>query len=280
MLWKLQKTTLIPTQIIGYALTLFIGVSIILITIQLYSDLKPLLFGQSDVFKNNSAVVSKKVSVFKTMDKSKVYFSEKELDNLGEQSFVKEISYFNNASFKIKAYSNESENIPIFRTDLFFESIPDKYLDVKANNWQWDSTLNFIPIIIPENYLNLYNFGFAESQGLPVFSKTTISQIGFNIKIIGNNKSKEFRSKIIGFSTKINSILVPTNFLLWANENYGRKTTTKVSRILIEFENPSDKAILKYFNENNFSINKDKLEFSKLMFFFKLAFIFVFFKSR
>ena len=45
---------------------------------------------------------------------------------------------------------------------------------------------------------------------------------------------------------------------------------------MIEFNNPSDKTILEYFNENNYSISKDKLEFSKLVFFFKSALIFVF----
>jgi len=277
MLWKLQKTTLIPSQIIGYIITLFIGASIILLTSQLYFDLKPLLFQQSNVFKGNSAVISKEVSVFKTLDKSKVYFSKEEFNELEGQRFVKKLSKFNNASFKIRAYSRQSENIPVFYTDLFFESIPDKYLDVKPEEWKWDSSLNFIPIIIPENYLNLYNFGFAESQGLPVLSKNTISKVSFFIKISGNYKSKEFDSKIVGFSNKINSILVPENFLVWANKNYGKKTTDKTSRLLIEFKNPSDKTILKYFNENNYSINKEKLEFSKLVFFFKSAFIFVFF---
>ena len=267
MLWKLQKTTLIPIQIIGYALTLFIGISIILITTQLFYDLKPLLFNQSDVFKNSSAVISKNVSVFKTMDKTKIYFTKEDLNELEEQSFVKEISKFNNASFKIRAYSKKSENIPIFYTDLFFESIPDKYLDVKSDDWMWDSTLNFIPIIIPENYLNLYNFGFAESQGLPVLSKNTISQVSFKIKISGNYQSKEFNSKITGFSNKINSILVPETFLTWANKIYGEKTTDRTSRILIELNNPADETLLEYFNENNYS----------LVFFFKSAFVFVFF---
>ena len=75
----------------------------------------------------------------------------------------------------------------------------------------------------------------------------------------------------------MNSILVPEDFLLWANKEFGRGDKNKTSRVLIEFKNPSDKAILKYFNENNYSISKDKLEFSKLVFFFKLALLFVFF---
>jgi len=275
MLWKLQKTTLIPSQIIGYLLTLFIGTSIILITAQLYLDVTPLLYQQSEVFKSNAAIISKNVSIFKTVDKNKIYFTEPELKELSNQSFTKDLAKFNTATFKINAYSKKAKDIPVFYTDLFFESIPDKYLDVTTNEWKWDKTQGFIPIVIPENYLNLYNFGFAESQGLPVLSKNTISAIEFNIEISGNQKSKNFKSKIVGFSNKINSILVPEKFLEWANKQFG-SAQPQTNRILIEFNNPSDEAILKYFNENNYAIDKEKLEFSKLLFFFKSALIFVF----
>jgi len=277
MLQKLQKRTLNVSQIIGYALTFFVGITIILSISQFYLDIKPLLSKHTDMFKSKSAVINKNISIFKTIDKEKIYFTDIEINELKEQSFTKDISVFNSATFKINAYTNKTESIPVFYTDLFFESVPDKYLDVETDEWNWKASLDFIPIIIPENYLKLYNFGFAESQGLPVLSKNTISQIEFNIKISGNNKSKEYKSKIVGFSNKVNSILVPDDFLSWANKEFGRTDKTKTSRVLIEFNNPSDDAILEYFNKNNYSINKDELELSKLLFFFKLALIFVLF---
>ena len=277
MLFKLQKRTLVVSQIIGYALTIFVGVTIILVTSQFYFDVKPLLSEQTDIFNNKSAVISKNISVFKTINKERIYFTDKEINDLKSQSFTKSVSKFNTATFKINAYSNKTESVPVFYTDLFFESIPDDYLDVETEDWKWDVSLDFIPIIIPENYLNLYNFGFAESQKLPVLSKNTISQIEFNIEISGNNKSKDYKSKIVGFSNKVNSILVPEEFLFWANNEFGRLNNRKTSRVLIEFNNPSDQTIIEYFNENNYSINKDELEFSKLIFFFKSALIFVFF---
>ena len=277
MLFKLQKKTLIISQIIGYAFTLLIGATIILVTSQFYFDIKPLLSQETDLFKTKAVVVSKNISVFKSINKEKIYFTDEEFKELENQPFIKNISKFNNASFKIKAYTKESKKVPGFYTDLFFESIPQKYLDVETEEWDWNPSLDFIPIIIPENYLKLYNFGFAQSQGLPVLSKNTISLIEFNIKVSGNNQIKRYRSKIVGFSNKVNSILVPEDFLLWANKEFGRGDKNKTSRVLIEFKNPSDKAILKYFNENNYSISKDKLEFSKLVFFFKLALLFVFF---
>jgi len=276
MLAKLQRKTLVLSQIIGYASTIIIGVSILFITVQLYYDVQPILTQQSDVFSNNSAVISKKVSVFKSMNKDKIYFTEDELAELTSQNFVNQVSKFSTATFKINAFTDESGNIPSFYTDMFFESIPNKYLDVESDDWTWSEDVDFIPIVIPENYLNLYNFGFAESQGLPVLSKNTISKVSFNVEISGNGKAKTFRSKIVGFSNKINSILVPLTFMDWANKNYGKPASTKTSRLLVEFEDPSDESILAYFNDNNYSIGKDKLEFSKLLFFFKTALLFVF----
>ncbi|MBL4606018.1 MAG: ABC transporter permease [Flavobacteriaceae bacterium] len=276
MLLKLQKRTLVPSQIAGYTITLFIGIAIILTTLQLFLDARPLLYKDSNIFKSKSAVISKRISVFKSMNKEKIYFTQAEIKDLKNQIFTKDISIFTSASFKIRARAGESSSVPMFYTDLFFESVAQKYLDVETDEWNWDSSLDFIPIIIPEDYLNLYNFGFAESQGLPVLSKNMISQVEFNIQISGNQQSKTFRSKIVGFSDKINSILVPEEFLLWANKEFGNVPTSKTSRILIEFNDPSDEVILKYFNEKNYSIDKENLEFSKLIFFFKSALIFVF----
>ena len=276
MLIKLQKRTLAITQIIWYVLTLLIGTTIILFTSQFYFDIKPLLSQQTDVFKSKSAVISKNISVFKTIDKEKIYFTNEEIVELKNQPFTKNISKFNSATFKINASSNKTKSVPVFYTDLFFESIPDNYLDVETDEWKWETSLDFIPIIIPENYLSLYNFGFAESQGLPVLSKNSISQIEFNIQISGNHKSKDYKSKIVGFSNKVNSILVPEEFLSWANNEFGRINKHKTSRILIEFNNPADETILEYLNDNNYSINKEILEFSKLLFIFKSALIFVF----
>ena len=149
MLTKLQKKTLVKVQLVGYILTLFIGVFIVLTTLQLYQDVKPLISEQTDVFNDKSAVISKEVSVFKSVNKDRIYFSSEEIDELKDQAFIKDVSIFNNADFRIKAYSKQSENIPLFQTDLFFESIPDAYIDVESEDWIWGENDEVVPIIIP-----------------------------------------------------------------------------------------------------------------------------------
>ena len=275
MLSKLQRKTLIPAQIAGYALTLLIGVAIVLLTFQLYKDLRPLLTQQTDVFKAHTVTVSKNVTIFKTANKEGLYFSDSELQELQEQRFVNKVAKFTSSSFSTSASINLGSGGRM-STDLFFESVPDEYIDVVSDRWQWDSNSNFLPIIIPEDYLNLYNFGFAESQSLPVISQGTIEQVSFQIHVWGNGKRRDFESRIVGFSNKINSILVPESFLQWANEEFGKSEKQRNSRLLVEFSDASDEQIPPYFEERGLSINQNELESSKMVFFFKMAMLFIF----
>ena len=160
-------------------------------------------------------------------------------------------------------------------TDLFFESVPDDLLDVQSPDWQWDSTSDFLPIVIPKDYLNLYNFGFAESQSLPVVSEAMLSQVAFTVLIEGNDQQRTFQSRIVGLSAKINSILVPDKFLQWANQRYGTVSPNRSSRLLVEFTDASDERIPRYFEANGLNINQTELESSKLATFFRLAMLMV-----
>ncbi len=284
MLTKLQKKTLIPAQIVGYALTMLVGVAIVLLTLQLYVDIKPLLTQQTDVFKAHTVTVSKNITLFKTGNKEGLYFDDAELQQLREQDFVAEVAQFTSASFSTSASINLGAGMPALSTDLFFESVPNSYLDVQSDRWLWDSNSNFLPVIIPEDYLNLYNFGFAESQSLPVVSQGTIEQITFNIHVEGNGKRRTFDSRIVGFSNKINSILVPEDFLQWANVEYGTmgqplptdtQLSTRSSRLLVELTDATDERIPAFFEQQGYNINKEELESGKLVFFFRFALLFL-----
>lgn len=273
MLQKLQRKTLIPSQMAAYTLSLLVGAAIALLSLQLYADLKPLLNSQTDVFRAHTVTVSKTVTTVKTARKKGIYFTDKELQRLKQQEFVKEVAQFNNSTFNVSAAISFGGQQ--MSTDLFFESVPDGYVDIQSDDWRWDSTSNFLPIVIPEDYLNLYNFGFAESQSLPVVAPGLLSQVTFNVFVEGNGKRKVYNSRIVGLSSKINSILVPEDFLLWANREFGAADDKGSSRLLVEFSDASDERIAEYFKANGLNINKAELESSKMAFFFRLAMGFV-----
>lgn len=273
MLTRLQRKTLIPTQIVGYAVTLLVGAAIVMLACQLYADIKPLLTQQTDVFRGHAVTLSKNVGILQSVNKKGIYFSDREIAELENQPFVKQVARFTSSAFHTKASINFGGQG--LYTDLFFEGVPDRYIDVRSEDWRWDSTTNFIPVIIPEDYLSLYNFGFAESQALPVISKGTIEKVSFTVTLAGNGRSRSFRSRIVGFSGKINTILVPEDFLLWANREFGNVETVAASRLLVELSDASDERIPRFMEEHNYNIKQDELESSKMIFFFRMTMAFL-----
>ena len=106
-------------------------------------------------------------------------------------------------------------------TDMFFESVPDEFVDIKLDKWHFDEETHTIPIIIPRNYLNLYNFGFAQSRSLPKLSEGLMGLIQMDIMMRGNGRVEQYKGNIVGFSNRLNTILVPQSFMNWANKNFA-----------------------------------------------------------
>ena len=244
-----------------------------LLACQIYSDIRPMLAKQTDVFKKHAVTMSKTVNILKSLNKEGIYFSDEEIHDIQSQPFVANVARFTSSTFHIMA-SIEAGGIEM-ATELFFESLPSQYIDIDTKKWHWDTTARFIPIVIPEDYLNLYNFGFAESQSLPVLSQNTVGSISFDVTITGNGKRQVFKGRIAGFSGKINTILVPDEFLRWANEEYGANRNPRASRLLVEFSNASDKRIPAFIKDNGYDVKQGELESSKMMFFFRTATVFL-----
>ena len=132
-------------------------------------------------------------------------FTDEEIEDLRSQDFIEAVGVFVSNQFKV----NASSQMLGFYTELFFESVPDEFIDVSNSRWQWSKGDPEIPVILSRDYLALYNFGFAPSQGLPQFTPNTISKVSMDVNISGNGLRKTFQGRIIGFSDRINSILVP-----------------------------------------------------------------------
>ena len=271
MLQKLLRQNINFFQLAGYAFAALTGMSIIFAAFCFSRDIRPLLTSTTGLFKPEYMVVSKKVSLLSTLNSNISTFSPQEIDEINEQRFVRSVSSFTSGTFSVRAYTKPSSQIPYFYTDLFFESVPDRLLDNTIDSWQWDEDAGMIPVIIPRDYLNLYNFGFAGSQGLPQISEGIVQQIVFNVRISGNGEQQFFDGQIAGFSDYLNTILVPEAFMQWANERYGDGGDGRASRLIIETINPADPAIAEFFaTKQNYDISGNKGEQGKLSYFLRL----------
>lgn len=169
MLWKLLKQHISIPQMTGFFLANLCGMTIVLLSIQFYKDVLP-VFTQEDTFmKKDYVILTKRVSTIGSIAGRSSAFSADEMDEIKSQPFVRQSGGFMPAQFKVMAgISMGGINM---RTDMFFESVPDEFVDVKSDRWQFTESDDEVPIIVPRNYLNLYNFGFAQSRNLPQLSE-------------------------------------------------------------------------------------------------------------
>lgn len=270
LIWKLLRQHIHVGQLAGFFFANYLGMVIVLLGIQFYTDVKP-IFGEGDSFlKKDYIIVSKKVSTLGSFVGKSRSFSQAETDDIKAQPFTKEVGSFTSSQFKVSAgIGMESVGLNM-STALFFESVPDAYVDVKLDKWKYTEGNSVIPIIIPRNYLNLYNFGFAQSRNLPQLSDNVMGLVSLDVRITGNGKSDRFEGRIVGFSNRLNTILVPEEFMEWANRTYAPQSDTKASRLIIEVDNPADDRIARYFREKGYETEDNKLDSGKTLWFLKV----------
>ena len=277
MIWKVLKNNIKTSQITGVCIGILLGLTILMSALSFYIDIKPIFEDKEGFWKDEYIIINKRINIadtysqIKDKDAKKPLFSKSEIEELKNLTFIKDIAEFSSCSFEISAHTSPNSPLAGFSTELFFEAVPDEYLDVNFDDWKWEENKKFIPIIMPKTYLNLYNFGFAQSQNLPQIPDGALSMLSFNIIIRGNGNIEKFNSRIVGLSEKINTILVPKSFVEWGNQNFGTKQNPNPGRLIIIANDPSSPELLKYFSEHNYDVNKNSLNNSKALSFLKLA---------
>jgi hypothetical protein len=257
LLWHLLRKNIAVGQLVGYILATLLGLTIVLMSIQFFTDIRPVFSEKQGVFARDYLVISKKVSVFKTLKITNTSFSEDEMKEIADQRFIKRMAGFTTATFRVYASMAIGGKVANLGTSLFFESVPNEFLDIKPDDWKWSEGSNFIPIILPRSYLTLYNFGFAPSQGLPQLSSSMFSKLDLTIELTGNSKDALFHSRIVGFTDRINSILVPQSFMDWANVQFGTSSAPP-SRLILEPYNLTDPHMGDFFASHDYEVANDK----------------------
>ena len=272
LVWKLMRRHISLGQLIGFFFANLCGMVIVLLSIQFYQDISP-VFTEGDSFmKKDYIVVSKKVSTLGSFVGKSSTFSAMEIDEIKEQPFTKEVGEFTPSAFKVSAGVGMEQLGLNLSTAMFFESVPDSYVDVNLDDWHFEPGQDVIPIIIPRNYLNLYNFGFAQSRSLPQISEGVINMVNLEIRINGGGRRDTYKGKIAGFSNRLNTILVPESFMVWANTHYGEGGIRKEpSRLIVEVNNPTDDRIAQFFRERGYDTEDDKLNAGKTTWFLKVV---------
>ena len=272
LVWKLMRRHISMGQLAGFFFANLCGMVIVLLGIQFYQDVAP-VFTEGDSFmKKDYLIVSKKVSTLGSFVGKSSTFSNSDIEEILDQPFTKEVGAFTPSQFKVSAGVGMEQIGLNMSTAMFFESVPDKYVDVNLDEWHFEPGQEIVPIIIPRNYLNLYNFGFAQSRSLPQLSEGVMNLINLEVRISGGGRQNTYKGKIAGFSNRLNTILVPESFMVWANANYSDgKSDKEPSRLIIEVGNPTDDRIARFFKEHGYETEDDKLDAGKTTWFLKVV---------
>lgn len=266
LVWRLLRKNISVAQIAGYAIANLVGLSIVLTALQFYLDVSALWGGEDAFLSNDYIVVSKRIALFDSF-MGEVSFSEEEIEEIENQSWANKVGRFTSANFDVSLAVNIGGRG--MSTYLFLEAIPDEFFDVKPSGWGYEQGSKEVPIILSKEYLSLYNFGFASSQGLPQLSEKAIGAVPLKMYVKNENTGEveAFDARIVGFSSRLNTIAVPQDFMTWANGKYSREGAKSPSRLIIESKLAGDPEALKFLKGNDYEIAGEQTDTDKMSYF-------------
>ncbi len=237
-----------------------IGVLLLLCSLQMFMNIQALL-GKTTVRKDGFDFISiSKPVTNETMGQNeKTQFSPQEINELRAQPFIEDVAPLQANQFHVVLSGG---NMLPFKTDLFLESLRNDFIDTVPPNFHWSPGDLEIPIIVSSVFFEAYNV-FAPTMDLPQLSQETAVGIPLAIICEGNDKRLVFRGKIVSFSDRVNSILVPQNFLDWANQTFAPEKKPGANRFYLKTKDANDPALLNYIDQKNYLVNKEMVRLGR-----------------
>lgn len=237
---------------------LSIAILLILFAVQLQANYNTLLNEKTNRDSITNFLVINKVLNNETIGATAL--SNIDISNFKKQAFVQEVSVITPSRFKASIQSNSSR-FP-FYTDIAFESVPTSFIDVSTEHWHWDSASDYIPLIAPNMFLDFYNFQFSFSQNMPQLTPDVVKMIAFTVNVETPLGKVQYPGRIVGFSNRITSLLVPEEFMKWGN-GFAKNNNTQPSRLIIKTNDPGNPELVNYLEKNGYATDADKTRFSK-----------------
>lgn len=269
LVWKLLKQHISIPQFAGFFFANLFGMLIVLLGYQFYNDVMPVFTADDSFMKSDYIIVEKKIGTGNTLSGRSNSFTQSDIDDLKAEKFATKVGAFTSTQYTVTAHMGVG-GTNVLNTELFFESIPDEFVDAPKNDWVYKPGDKYVPIILPRSYIAMYNFGFAQSRSLPKISDGLVGMIDFDIFIQGDGRNASFKGKVIGFSNRVTSILVPQSFMDWSNETFAPGKHADPTRLVMEPDNSKTEVMTSYFDNKGYEVENDKLDAEKTTYFLRL----------
>ena len=230
MLDKLLFKNQNKKQLIIAMIGAFMGITFLITSIHYIIKVND--FGKgTDVFGPNTIIVQKKVTNASSLNLSKTDFSAQELVKIKKEPFIVEVQPVISNNFDV-SFETSDPLVPYFRTDVFIQTVDQRFLDVKTDQWHWSEGDEFVPMIMPREFLVMLNT-FMSASGIPQISDDLAKQVKFKFKIWNGAGMERVNARIIGFTNEVSSLLVPASFMKFGNDKYSDGTEQKITQIII-----------------------------------------------
>ncbi len=266
IIWKLLRQHISKGQLIGFAIANLIGLTIVLLAVQFYRDVRPVFNDEESFISKDYLIITRAVTGAGAMMGNNGEFSNSDISDLEQQPWCRQVGRFLNSDFAIDAQLGVGSG-QAMHTQFFFEAIPDEFIDIDPNAWGFSLDRPEVPVVISRDYLSLYNFGFAATQGMPRISEGQAEMLPLQFTLSGNGKRKVMPGRIVGFSNRLNTVIVPEEFLEWANGYFGTGAVQLPQRLIVEVSSPGDVKIEQYMDEHHYEVAGDKMSSSKANYF-------------
>ena len=203
--------------------------------------------------------VTKKITNDNVGQVDKTQFSEQEMAALRKHPAVEDLAPLESNQFHV--VMGGGSLIP-FKTDIFLESLKEDFIDSVPPGFTWTPGTMEVPIIVATVFYEGYNV-VAPTLDLPQFSQETITGVPLTLKCEGNGKENIFRARIVGFSDRVNSILVPKPFLDWANREFGSGETKPPGKIYVKTADANHPDFVALIDENGYVVNREALKMGR-----------------
>ena len=269
LVWKLLRQHISVPQIAGFFFANLFGMTIILLGYQFYRDVIPVFTAPDSFMKADYLIVNKKIGTGNTISGRSANFFPSDIETLEQSPYVKRVARFTSAEYRIDA-SIGVNGKRLLNTEMYFESIPDDYIDVPLEQWKWKEGDQSVPIILPRSYINMYNFGFAQARSLPRISDGLVGMIDVELSLHGRGSTDIYKGRVVGFSSRLTTILVPDAFMQWSNGKYADQTEVNPTRLIVERQPNKEQQLNSYLEEQGYEAESGNPNAEKTISFLQL----------
>ena len=264
MLKKLLLRTQNRSRLWAALAALCVGTTLLLLSVMIWWNFRELLYGknQNDTLGSTFMIIGKRVTEQNMGIANATAFTPQDITDLQRAPQVEDIGIISSNHFPVYAMMGGKL---AFATDLALESVPDKFIDKMPAEWKWEAGSKDLPIIISSQFLDIYNYVFAPSQGLPQLSEGSVKSIVLNFKAGSDDQSETYLAHVVGFSDRIGSVLAPQSFIDYGNKKWGKPGISDApSQIILKAKDPSDVKFADYLQKHDYNTNPQNLRWSKM----------------